>query len=467
MPSKQNKKQAFPWMIYIKLAKFHSVILLFSVIALFILFKENLLPGTNPDVVVSLNRIILFKFIPFIIFIYLIALWVVIKNDEHIGNVIGKISNLESNFTLAERLKLFYQNDEWTKIEATLEKAEEESLKQLSDLELENEKVKNILATITDGILAIDQNQKVLFTNQQLKQKNVLSYPEIKNAYQAALTESRPTRIKDIKIIASNNEPIYFDIVIAPLKDSTGKVFGALGVFHDVTENKLAEQMRVDFVANVSHEVRTPLTSIKGYSQLLKGNEKEIPQEFHEYVDKILANSDRMISLFSDLLDLSVIEAHAQIQTEKVDPKSLIEFSIENVKPTLEKKNISVKLDLVNHALFANKRLLEQVVVNLIDNALRYSPMGSTIFITTKLNERKYRFEFKDQGPGIDKIHHKRIFERFYRIETTRDQHEKGTGIGLSLVKHIIQKHQGNIWVESEVGHGANFIFEIPPLEEV
>ena len=76
-----------------------------------------------------------------------------------------------------------------------------------------------------------------------------------------------------------------------------------------------------------------------------------------------------------------------------------------------------------------------------------------------------YRFEFKDQGPGIDKAHHKRIFERFYRIESTRDQHEKGTGIGLSLVKHIIQKHQGNIWVESEMGHGANFIFEIPPLD--
>ncbi|MFZ4712128.1 MAG: sensor histidine kinase [Bacteriovoracaceae bacterium] len=473
-------------MIYIKLAKFHSVVLLFSLIGLFIIYRENLHQFPEAHALINVNRQILFTFVPVVIVVYLIALWFVIWTDEHIGKVMEKISGLENSFSFSQGLKLAYQPDEWTKIEATLEKAEEAIVKQFNELEIEHQKIKTMLSTINDGILALDRGHNLLFFNEQFRrypilQENILKngtvgqdlrhgflQEEILEAYQNALQYSKFSELKQWNLIGQNGVSLFFDIVINPLKDSQGKVVGALGVFHDVTEHKLAEQMRVDFVANVSHEVRTPLTSIKGYTQLLKGNIEKIPEDLHDFVEKILMNSERVTSLFSDLLDLSVIESHVKVPVEDVDVKTIIQAQIHNLKPILEKKKIEVTHELSSEYLFANKRLLEQVVTNLIDNAVRYCPMGSLIIVKTEVTNEMYRFSFKDNGPGIAPEHQKRIFERFFRIDNTREQHEKGTGIGLSLVKHIVQKHKGMIWVEGEKGFGATFIFEIPRnLEEL
>ena len=475
-----KKKHTFPWMIYFKLAKFHSIVLLFALIGLFIIYRENLQTFPEAHVLIGLNRQILFTFVPFVILGYLVALWVMIWNDDHIGKVMEKISGLEKGFKLSQGLKLAYQPDEWTKIEATLEKAEEAIVKQFNELEIEHQKIKTILTSINDGILAIDRSQHLLFFNEQFKRYPILNEIVLKNenqsqdlrrnflqeeileAFQSTLQDSKIHELKQWKLIGFKSETLFLDIVINPLKDSQGKVIGALGVFHDVTEHKLTEQMRVDFVANVSHEVRTPLTSIKGYTQLLKGNKDKIPEDMHDFVDKILLNSERMTNLFSDLLDLSVIESHRSIPVDEMEVKTSIQNQIQNLKPILEKKNIKILSQLSDSHLMANKRLIEQVVTNLIDNAVRYCPEGSSIEIETTVNNDIYRFSFKDNGPGIAPEHQKRIFERFFRIDNTREQHEKGTGIGLSLVKHIIQKHQGQIWVESELGKGASFIFEIP-----
>lgn len=480
--NQQNKKLQFPWMIYIKLAKFHSVFILLSLVALFILFRENLVGLNDGTTFIKLIRNTFFYTIPIIIISYLVSLWVMIRNDENIMAVISRVSELEKGFSLSDRLKLFYQNDEWTQISKTLEKAEEESLKQLHDLEIEHDKIHSILSSITDGIFAINKNREILFLNNQFKKcfvlsetffnqtktksvRNSFNNTEILECYENSLLCGESETLLKFKILKTSNEPIYLDIFISPLKDNNGTIFGALGIFHDVTQSILTEQMRVDFVANVSHEVRTPLTSIKGYTQLLQGHKKQIPEELHQFLDKILINSDQMINLFSDLLDLSVLESHAKVNFEQIEAKPFFDSVVQTMKQTLDKRQITLHLKVEIKNFIANKRLFEQVLTNLIDNASKYSPIGSSITIFCLQDKNKVIFKVKDEGPGIEKSHHKRIFERFYRIKETKDFHEKGTGIGLSLVKHIIQKHDGIIFVESELGKGATFVIEIPMLK--
>jgi two-component system phosphate regulon sensor histidine kinase PhoR len=479
MPSKQNNPTRFPWLIYIKLAKFHSLVLTIALVGLFILFREHFKSFSELHITIESQRTALLKYVPLVILIYLLALWILIKTDQHIGKVMAKISDLSDGFNLSEGLKLTNQTDEWTKIEKTLEKAEEAIQEQYNELEIEHEKVKGILSTISDAILALDKRFQLLFFNEQFKNLEVISSeyfqgshqrnlrhaffdPELTEAYHQCLYFGNTSILKEYKIVHNHKETSFVDITIKPLKDHKGDIVGALGVFHDVTEHKLAEQMRVDFVANISHEVRTPLTSIKGYTQLLKGNKNQIPLELHEYIDRILNNSEHVINLFNDLLSLSVIESHSKIQMEEFDLRQAIESIVQNCETITLKKQIQVELALVDHPLTANRRLLEQVITNLIDNSVRYCPEKSIIKISSFIHDQVYRIEVSDNGPGIAKEHQKRIFERFFRVDNSRELHEKGTGIGLSLVKHIIQKHHGLIWVDSELGHGSTFIIEIP-----
>jgi two-component system phosphate regulon sensor histidine kinase PhoR len=219
--------------------------------------------------------------------------------------------------------------------------------------------------------------------------------------------------------------------------------------------------MRVDFVANVSHEIRTPLTSIKGYTQLLESQKSKVDPELHIFLEKIITNTERMISLFNDLLNLSVIESKNIMKFEEFDLKDLIYTIAGNIRTNYPNKKVNITKDIQLTTITGDERLMEQVISNLIDNACKYSGDTIAIKIHTFSKDNMGYIAVADDGPGIPKEHIQRIFERFYRVDSSRET-SRGTGLGLSIVKHIITKHGGRIWAETEEPHGTKFIIELP-----
>jgi two-component system phosphate regulon sensor histidine kinase PhoR len=222
------------------------------------------------------------------------------------------------------------------------------------------------------------------------------------------------------------------------------------------------ENIKRDLVANVSHELRTPLTAIKGYIETL---EEEIPCEQFKYIDTIKKNTERIIHIVDDLLTLvSLEDVSSKLYVSKVDLCELVRQIIPTFKHRLEEKNLDIEilcdkeLPLINADAFR----LEQVFVNLIDNAIKYSVRG-TIRIEMHIeDEETVKIIVSDEGIGIPKEHRERIFERFYTVDKSRSRKFGGTGLGLSIVKHIILLHDGNIQVESQEGKGTKFIIHLP-----
>jgi two-component system phosphate regulon sensor histidine kinase PhoR len=240
---------------------------------------------------------------------------------------------------------------------------------------------------------------------------------------------------------------------------------GVIAVFHDITRLKELEKIRRDFVANVSHELRTPLTTIKGYAEtLLEGALKE--EVASQFVQVIKRHSDRLEKIVEDLLILSKIESKEfQLKMESLSVSDLIGDVLDFIKEPLNKKKISVSVGELPPTLlvYGDRQYLEQVLINILDNAIKYGHEGGRMIISaTERGQREVEISVKDDGIGIPKEDLLRVFERFYRVDKGRSHELGGTGLGLSIVKHIVQAHGGRIWVESQLGEGSTFYFTLP-----
>lgn len=231
------------------------------------------------------------------------------------------------------------------------------------------------------------------------------------------------------------------------------------------------EQLRADFVANVSHEIRTPLTSVRGYAETLGQDAARGMPADPVFIDRILRNVDRIMSLVSDLLDLSHLESGVSL----LEPEDVLTGEItrrvgERLAPALVAKGQSLAVsDEVGH-LRADARRLEQVLQNLLENAYKYSPAGTRIEVRWAFEGESVLLQVLDSGAGIPAEHHARIFERFYRVDTGRSREVGGTGLGLAIVKHIMHRHGGEIWIENRpAGTGSMFVCRFrrggPPSE--
>jgi two-component system phosphate regulon sensor histidine kinase PhoR len=226
---------------------------------------------------------------------------------------------------------------------------------------------------------------------------------------------------------------------------------------------KNAEKMRIDFVANVSHELRTPLTAIKGYTETLIHDHEDGRTMDPEFLKIILKNSNRLLSLIDDLLDLSSIESGADLlHLVDVDLHEATEHVTERLLPAARAKDSRLLSDVRCRFVHADPKRLEQVMANLAENAIKYSPPQSTIWIIWDSGPSEVVLTVEDNGPGIPEKHLNRLFERFYRLDKGRSRELGGTGLGLSIVKHIMQRHQGSVSVESELGKGTRFICRFP-----
>lgn len=235
-------------------------------------------------------------------------------------------------------------------------------------------------------------------------------------------------------------------------------------------ESKLQEQRIADlekikneFVTNVSHELRTPLTSIRGYTETLKGGAFKNPEVCLRFLDRIEENSNRLSALISDLLNLAKLEKFPnEIEWAEFSASDFLQKIDSLFYPVLAKKNQKLKTSFVDPIWRGDAEKLEHVFTNLIDNASRYTSENSIIELIQGREEKYLHFLVKDNGPGIDRKHLNRLFERFYRVDKARSRDTGGTGLGLSICKHIVQSHGGQISVESEIGKGTTFIIRIP-----
>jgi two-component system phosphate regulon sensor histidine kinase PhoR len=369
--------------------------------------------------------------------------------------------------------KEFFTSQFLKQDQASLEKIQRDLVAQTETLTFEREQLRTVMGSISDAIIAIDSSENIQFYNGQfvvmlgstitqpmdrLTLIDLFRDPEILMVFRIALQEGRPASLKAKPFHDGRH---YYSLSVSPVRGSADRpVSAAIGIFHDVTELKTAEQMRIDFVANVSHELRTPLTAIKGYSDLLK-------QEYNvNYLNVIDRNVQRLMSLIQDLLDLSQIDAGKDtLHKEKIDLHELTERAQSQIQALMEQKHQTLEIEYLTDSLFADPQRLEQILVNLLENAHKYTPDFGHIKVSWEesLKRQDILLKVKDSGPGIAKEHQSKLFDRFYRINEGRSTSAThGTGLGLAIVKHIMQRHGGAVWVESEVGQGSQFVCQFP-----
>lgn len=455
------RTSSFPWFFFWKITRLQIGITALSFVAL-AMWDFNVALQVLPFLIAS-----------GLVFITCFA-WL----SRPLRNVLERVATIvHADLPYEQQLDLFYQRNEWAQIDAALSDAAKKQAVHLHTIQAENRKFTTLLGSISNEILAIDQHKNVLFYNPRFarhflagKEKlqeggklwSILEIPEAVTLFETVLQDPRPQKLKGFPV-SVQNEIRFYNLTVTPLPDASGNVSGAVGVFTDVSETKKTEQMRVDFVANVSHEIRSPLTSIKGFTQMLKAGQGKIPEEFHPFLEKILHNTERMIALFNDLLNLSVIESRDRIQLELTPLGDILDLAEAAVQSTDPLKQFKVHRDLRSSQILVDPKLFEHVLINLLENARKYSG-GSVAEVTVSGQEVAGRFELRvsDKGPGIPKEHLGRIFERFYRVDTSRERGTGGTGLGLAIVKHIVGKHQGSIHAESDGQTGTTFVISLP-----
>jgi two-component system phosphate regulon sensor histidine kinase PhoR len=352
----------------------------------------------------------------------------------------------------------------------------------IEEISKEKEYLQTILKGMMEGILVVDGRGRILMVNDALQKilslsSEVVDKPpleairntELEEAIREAIHEGKNSAF-ELTFPLSGGKTLEVNVVGIPpapeeiVKESE-KIKGAIAVFHDISRLKELEKVRQDFVANVSHELRTPLTTIKGYTEtLLEGALKEeVASQFLQVIQK---HADRLTKIVDDLLALSKIESKEfYLKWESLSLSELIDDVSDSVKEAAQKKEISISRSIIPSSLevMGDRSYLEQVFINLLDNAIKYTPKGGEISISAfEKGERNIQVEIRDNGIGIPKEDLSRIFERFYRVDKGRSQELGGTGLGLSIVKHLVQAHRGKVWVESHLGKGAIFYFTLP-----
>ncbi len=339
-----------------------------------------------------------------------------------------------------------------------------------------------ILSGMVEGVLAVDSEQRLIGLNRagalllgvDAELVRGRSLPEVvRNAHLQKLVAK----------VLSDGVPIEEEIVLhgaqqrfmhvhgTVLRDvgptgAEGAETGALVVLHDVTELRILENFRRDFAANVSHELRTPITSIKGFVETLLDGAMHNPKDAERFLRILATQTDRLNAIVEDLLTISSIEQDAQkaqLSLARGRIKDVLEAAVEICQSKIAEKGILIDLccdEEVEADIEA--ALLEQAVVNLIDNAVKYSPDGQTVHIEATRTENEVLISVRDHGCGIGREHLPRLFERFYRVDKARSRKLGGTGLGLAIVKHIAQLHGGSATVESKLGAGSAFSVHLP-----
>ncbi|MDC4227289.1 MAG: phosphate regulon sensor histidine kinase PhoR [Candidatus Manganitrophus sp.] len=362
--------------------------------------------------------------------------------------------------------------DEMEALSDALNRMAEDLQRKIQDLSDDRAKTLAILSGMVEGVLVLDDKGRIVLTNASFeKMFGLVGDPWIGRYHYERLRHHPLNAL--IKEVIGTGKPLSQEVRLETTHRPYLQVQASVTeqiprsvvlVFHDITDIKRLERMRKDFVANVSHELRTPLAAIKGYLETLADGGLENREEAMEFLAILQKNTDRMTNIVRDLLQLSRIESGLDpIRSIRIDLKEAVDRNLLLLKPLAEKKGQALTVSIQpGLSLQADPEKLNQVFINLLDNAIKYTPEKGTITVTASETDKAVAIEIGDSGIGIPKEDLSRIFERFYRVDRTRSRELGGTGLGLSIVKHIVEAHGGKIMVESEIGKGSRFTLLFP-----
>jgi two-component system phosphate regulon sensor histidine kinase PhoR len=343
----------------------------------------------------------------------------------------------------------------------------------ISAIDRQRQEKEAVLASMVEGVIAVDDQARLISLNRAaadllglepagLENRSFLEVvrnPELQWFITRTLAADKP--LEDEVVLKKETERVL-RVHGTTLRDPHGKALGVLIVLHDITRLRQLENARRDFVANVSHELKTPITSIKGFVETLKEGALDEPEHARQFLDIISRQVNRLSEIIEDLLSLSRLEQEAEegkILLEGRRLKGVMQAAIQACAAKAAEKQITVELNCPEELRARiNGPLLEQALANLIDNAIKYSEPGSRVQVEAAKGDNKMvAVRVKDQGVGIAPEHLPRLFERFYRVDPGRSRKVGGTGLGLAIVKHIAQAHGGRVSVESTPGQGSVF----------
>lgn len=334
-----------------------------------------------------------------------------------------------------------------------------------------------VLGGMVEGVIAVDENECVTHMNQAAGTmlhvdpdasigKHIWEVTRVR-----AVIETLGSTIQDHEGITdevqiAQPQALTLKLNAAPLRDSKGALAGAVMVLHDVTEIRRLEHIRRDFVANVSHELKTPITTIKGFVETLRDGAMDDREHAHRFLDIIANHGDRLHAIIEDLLSLSRLEQAEEIAglvRQETILNHVIETAVQGCASKAESRQVTVTTECdAELQVSVNALLIEQAIVNLLDNAINYSKAGGTIHIAASHQPHEVTVCVQDEGIGIPREHLPRLFERFYRVDKARSRERGGTGLGLAIVKHIAQVHGGQVTVTSTLDEGSTFTLHLP-----
>jgi two-component system phosphate regulon sensor histidine kinase PhoR len=328
-----------------------------------------------------------------------------------------------------------------------------------------------ILRSMVEGVISVDNQGRIQRLNKtasalldasELLSKDrhfhdVIEHPELRQFIENALRSSEPL---SSMVSVKKESALIFEVYSSILRSESADSNGRLIVLHDMTRIQRLENIRRDFVANVSHELRTPITSIKGFVETLLDGAMHEPESLQRFLGIIGKHSERLHSILSDLLTLARLEAGDEMSLDVAPAKvaGIVALVVESCSREAAQKQIAISNEVSPQDQAAvNAGLLEQALVNLVSNAVKYSQVGARVAVRSEVVGEMTRIDVVDTGPGIDRAHLPRLFERFYRVDQGRSREMGGTGLGLAIVKHIAQLHGGRVEVYSELGKGTTF----------
>ncbi|HUF54691.1 MAG TPA: ATP-binding protein [Dehalococcoidia bacterium] len=321
-----------------------------------------------------------------------------------------------------------------------------------------------------DGVLAVDEAGQVRFANDAAEillgkpGESVVGHPLVWAAADHGVIEAVRAAREDGEAGRHRVERPgrrFFDVIVAPI--AGGGDWSTLVVFHDMSESQRIDDVRRDFVANVSHELRTPLSGVKSVIETLRGGAVDDPKVARDFLQRAESETERLVQLVEELLALSRIESgQLQFRDEPVNMAELVDAATERMRPYARHSGVELSVDTngTEQAVAGDPGALERAVVNLLDNAIKFTPEGGTVSIASKMEGGVVTVSVRDTGAGIDAHDLPRVFERFYKADRARQR--GGTGLGLAIVKHTVEAHGGSVGVESEVGRGSEFRFTLP-----
>ncbi len=420
---------------------------------------------------------------------------------EKITRVAQRITNLDYGSRVSVMRK-----DEIGQLGQAINTMADSLQNQLQRISEHKTRLQNVLMNMTSGILLVSKEKKIVIVNPVAEEYLGYSSDELVDkvymeaglphemAQEIEMCEETGSPVHDEFVLHFPNERIV-ELNITPLYESDGSGSGSLIVLHDITAFRRLERMRSEFVANVSHELKTPIAAVKGFSETLLAGALDDPETARSFIQIIFDESERLNRLIGDILELSKIESRRTNTTDfsPVELRSFMEESLRTVQGEADRKRIRLSLEAESDIYMeADEDKLRQIMINLLSNGVNYTPEGGEVRVKVEVldepeeiaddngeegndklvpaygdgKRERIRITVSDSGIGIPRKDLPRIFERFYRVDKARSRSSGGTGLGLSIVKHLVEPHHGTITVDSQVGVGSSFIIELNVLQE-